>query len=329
MYAAIYGRKITSWNMLAEPVPHTSASADMELKPQTASGDGLSHFLEDPGATQASTWGLKMGLENGPSWWNSDQDSGSKNLPLWWYELKSTGPSQHSELAIRETWNQFVSIPPSIFVKAWHAADPKLGPTNLNKPWLSFCSTWKLWGVRPFYPLIISSCSHMFLYFPIVFHIFLSVPHRKLACWETSTQAKTGKARGSEFSGCLTQHMGVGMVGWGNRLFFGQEIKGAACYLNHVRTLLGDVLGLDFDTDPSGSSILHGDTNVKGTKTSNSNVGRKWSISTKVMEIPITRRWFKYVYVYMYIYICRIPIYPPNQLGLPPGWMFRWRTWTA
>ena len=68
MYAAIYGRKITSRNMLAEPVPHTSASADMELKPQTASGDGLSHFLEDPDATQASTWGLKMGLENGPSW---------------------------------------------------------------------------------------------------------------------------------------------------------------------------------------------------------------------------------------------------------------------
>jgi len=54
--------------MLAEPVPHTSASADMELKPQTASGDGLSHFLEDPDATQASTWGLTMGLENGPSW---------------------------------------------------------------------------------------------------------------------------------------------------------------------------------------------------------------------------------------------------------------------
>ena len=35
------------------------------------------------------------------------------------------------------------------------------------------------------------------------------------------------------------------------RLFFGQGMKGAACYLNHVRTLLGDVLGLDFDTDPS------------------------------------------------------------------------------
>lgn len=33
-----------------------------------------------------------------------------------------------------------------------------------------------------------SSCSHMFLYFPIVFHILLSVPHRKLACWETSGQ---------------------------------------------------------------------------------------------------------------------------------------------
>lgn len=65
MYAAIYGRKITSWNMLAEPVPHTSASADMELKPQTASGDGLSHFLkirmQHRPQHGAWKWGLKMG----------------------------------------------------------------------------------------------------------------------------------------------------------------------------------------------------------------------------------------------------------------------------
>ena len=74
IYAAFYGRQITSWHMLAEAVPHTSA--DMELKPLSPRllRATICRIFWKIRAQHRPQQGAPF-LGAVPPWWTSDQDS--------------------------------------------------------------------------------------------------------------------------------------------------------------------------------------------------------------------------------------------------------------